>query len=251
MKQLIRFKSAAMAAMATLLFATPAQAQDAITEFGLFNHLSVGLTFGTTGLGIDVAAPLNNFLQMRAGYNHFSGFTYSEDIDYRAKGKKERGHTKAEGKNYMSTAHLLFDAYPFPKVPFHATAGFYYGTDEIVKIENTIPVKDFDPGEGIAIGDYIVEFDKDGYGHGAIKVNKFRPYLGIGYGRAVPRKRIGVSGDLGVMFWGKPRVYEKQTGTDQEAFRDDFGPESDKYYDVISKFPVWPVLTIRITGRIF
>ena len=222
MKQSISFKSIALAALLALQFATPARAQ--VTEFGLFDHLSVGLTLGTTGTGVDVAAPIGNFLQVRAGYNFFSGFTYSEKIDYRAKGKKERGKTEAKAKNYMSTAHLLLDAYPFPK--------------------------DFDPGEGIAIGDYIVEFDRDGYGHGAIKVNKFRPYLGIGYGRAVPRKRIGVSGDLGVMIWGKPRVFEKQTGTDQEAFRDDFGSDSDKYYDFIAKFPVWPVLTIRITGRI-
>ena len=248
MKQSIPFKSIALAALLAIQFATPARAQ--VTEFGLFDHLSVGLTLGTTGTGVDVAAPIGNFLQVRAGYNFFSGFTYSEKIDYRAKGKKERGKTEAKAKNYMSTAHLLLDAYPFPKIPLHATAGFYFGTDEIVKIENTIPVKDFDPGEGIAIGDYIVEFDREGYGHGAIKVNKFRPYLGIGYGRAVPRKRIGVSGDLGVMIWGKPRVFEKQTGTDQEAFRDDFGSDSDKYYDLIAKFPVWPVLTIRITGRI-
>jgi hypothetical protein len=151
----------------------------------------------------------------------------------------------------MSTAHLLLDAYPFPKIPLHATAGFYFGTDEIVKIENTIPVKDFDPGEGIAIGDYIVEFDRDGYGHGAIKVNKFRPYVGIGFGRSVPRKRFGVSGDLGVQFWGKPKVYEKQTGMDLEVTKDDLGSESNKYYDVIAKFPVFPVLTIRLTYRIF
>ena len=251
MKKLNVFKNTAMAALATFLFAMPVQAQNEVTEFGLFDHRSGGVVLGTTGLGIDLAAPINNFLQVRAGYNFFSGFKYKEDVDYRAKGKKERGKTTAEGKNYMGTAHLLIEAYPFKNSSFHATAGFYYGTDEIVELENTSPVKDFDEGEGIVIGDHIVCFDQNGYGHGTIKVNKFRPYLGIGIGRAVPRKRIGVSGDLGVQFWGKPKVYEKQTGTYQEAVRDDFGSESDKYYDVISKFSVWPVLTIRVTGRIF
>ena len=114
MKQSISFKSIALAALLALQFATPARAQ--VTEFGLFDHLSVGLTLGTTGTGVDVAAPIGNFLQVRAGYNFFSGFTYSEKIDYRAKGKKERGKTEAKAKNYMSTAHLLLDAYPFPKI---------------------------------------------------------------------------------------------------------------------------------------
>ena len=118
-------------------------------------------------------------------------------------------------------------------------------------LENLIPVKDFEPGEGIVIGDYIVGFDQNGYAHGAIKVNSFRPYVGIGFGRSVPRKRFGVSGDLGVQFWGKPKVYEKQTGMDLEVTKDDLGSESNKYYDVISKFPVWPVLTIRFTYRLF
>ena len=64
------------------------------------------------------------------------------------------------------------------------------------------------------IGDHIVGFDADGYAKGCIKVNAFRPYIGIGIGRSVPRNRFGVSGELGVQFWGKPKVYEKQTGKD-------------------------------------
>jgi hypothetical protein len=46
-------------------------------------------------------------------------------------------------------------------------------------------------------------------------------------------------------------VYEKQTGMDLEVTKDDLGSESNKYYDVIAKFPVFPVLTIRLTYRIF
>lgn len=253
MKKTKEVSMAIIIAFAMVLFAQPVQAQtqDRVEEYGLFDHLSVGLTLGTTGIGLDVAAPVTDFLQVRAGYNYFSGFKYSEDVDYRAKGKPTRGKTKAEGTNYMGTGHLLFDFFPFKQYSFHATAGFYIGTDEIVKLENTSPVRDFDEGEGIVIGDYIVGFDKDGYAHGAIKVNQFRPYVGFGFGRKVPRKRFGVSGDFGVQFWGKPKVYEKQTGMDLEVKKEDLGDESNKYYDVISKFPVWPVLTIRLTYRIF
>lgn len=242
---------AAIAALAMTLYPQSVQAQDEVDEFGIFDHISAGLVIGTTGIGIDVAAPISEYVQVRAGYNFFPAFKYKEDVDYRAKGKKERGKTEAEGKSHFSTGHLLFDVYPFPQYSFHATAGFYFGTDEVATIENLIPVKDFEPGEGIVIGDYIVGFDQNGYAHGTIKVNKFRPYVGIGFGRSVPRKRFGVSGDLGVQFWGKPKVYEKQTGMDLEVTKDDLGSDSNKYYDVIAKFPVFPVLTIRLTYRIF
>ena len=240
-----------LAALAMTLFAQPVQAQDRVDEFGIFDHVSLGVTLGTTGVGLDLAAPVTDYLQVRAGYNFFSGFKYKENVDYRAKGKPTRGKTEVEGKNYMGTGHLLLDVYPFPDYTFRLTTGCYLGTDEVVKLENLIPVKDFDEGEGIVVGDHIVGFDKDGYAHGAIKVKKFRPYVGIGFGRSVPRKRFGVSGDFGVQFWGTPRVYEKQTGMDLEVRKEDLGSDSDKYYNVISKIKVWPVLALRLTYRIF
>lgn len=251
MKRPKRLSIAVVSALAMTLFAQPVQAQERVDEFGIFDHASIGLTLGTTGIGLDLAAPVTDYLTVRAGYNFFPTFKYTEDVDYRAKGKKERGKTEAVAKNYMNTGHVLLDVYPFPDYTFRATAGFYFGEDEVVKLENTIPVKDFEPGEGIVIGNYIVGFDRDGYAHGVIKVKKFRPYVGIGFGRAVPRKRIGVSGDFGVQLWGKPKVYEKQTGKDLEVTRDDLGSDSDKYYDVISKFGVWPVANFRITCRLF
>jgi hypothetical protein len=236
-------------AMTMALFSMPAQAQDKVEEFGIFDHMSVGLSLGTTGIGIDVAAPITEYLQVRAGYNFFSGIKYKDDVKYRAKGKP--GETEVEGKSYLSTGQLLLDVYPFQNVPFRFTTGFFIGTDEIIKVENTVPVTAFEKGEGLLIDDYIVGFDDDGIAKGSFKVNKFRPYIGIGFGRSVPRGRIGVSGDLGVQFWGTPKVYEKQTGKDLEVKKSDIGSDSDKYYDIMSKITVWPVLNIRICGRIF
>jgi len=251
MKRPKRLSMAIIVAMGMLFSAQPMQAQGEVDEFGIFDHVALGVNIGTTGLGVDLAAPVTDYLSVRAGYNIFPTFTYKEDIDYRAKGKKDRGKTAAEAKNHMNTGHVLLDVYPFPKASFRLTTGFYLGKDDVVTLENTVPVKDFEEGEGLVIGDYIVGFDKDGYAHGSIKVKKFRPYVGIGFGRAVPRGRVSVNGDFGVQFWGSPKVYEKQTGKDLEVTKDDLGSDSDKYYDVISKVSVWPVLNLRITCRLF
>lgn len=236
--------------LAAILFSIPVMAQDKVEKFGIFDHLSAGLTLGTTGIGIDVAAPITEYLQVRAGYNFFSGFKYKEDVKYRAKGRATE-KTEVEGKIHLGTAKLLFDVYPFKNSMFHATAGFFIGTSEIITAQNNIPVTAFDPGEGLLIGDYIVGFDKDGIAKATIKTNAFRPYVGIGFGRSVPRGRIGVNGDLGVMFWGKPKLYEKQTGNDLEVTKSDLGSDSNKYFDIMSKIAVWPVLTVRVAGRIF
>ena len=47
------------------------------------------------------------------------------------------------------------------------------------------------------------------------------------------------------------RRQAKQTGKDLEVKKEDFGEDGDKYFDAISKVPVWPVLNIRFTYRIF
>ena len=252
MKRPKRLCMAIVSALAMTLSVQPVQAQGRVDEFGIFDHASLGLTVGTTGIGLDLAAPVTDYLTVRAGYNFFPTFKYKENVDYRVNGRK--GEIEAEAKNYMNTGHVLLDVYPFTDYTFRATAGFYFGDDEVVKLENLTPVYGTVKGEGIVIGDYVVGFDENGIAHGVIKVKKFRPYVGIGFGRAVPRKRIGVSGDFGVQLWGKPKVYEKQTGKDLEVTKDDLGSvgsDSDKYYDVISKFSVWPVVNFRITCRLF
>ena len=72
MKRSKKLSMAIVAAFAMTLFAQPVQAQDRVDEFGIFDHMSVGLTLGTTGVGLDLVAPMTDYLQVRAGYNFFS-----------------------------------------------------------------------------------------------------------------------------------------------------------------------------------
>ena len=232
------------------MFAMVCIISQAQTEFGIFNHVGVGVGLGTTGFDFELSAPVTDYLQLRAGYTFFPKVSYDDDVEYRAKGGTYK-ETNIEGKLNMSNAKLLVDIYPFPKFTFHATVGAFMGSDEIIKAENTIPVLDYSDGSGIEIGDYIVGFNSDGYAQAAIKVNKFKPYVGIGFGRAVPRKRLGVSFDLGVQFWGSPGIYEKQTGTYQKVTSSDLGGDDDGLIDNLSKISIWPVMTLRLNGRIF
>lgn len=234
---------------AMLLGLQGAKAQDQVEDFGIFDHLSAGVTVGTTGIGIDLAAPITNVVQLRAGYSFMPKISYKHDFDYNHKGQTHQ--TEVEGKLNMGDVKLLADIYPIKNSSFHATAGFYIGKDEVVTFENTKAVTDFEPGEGFFIGDYLVGFNDDGYAKGSIKVAKFKPYLGIGFGRAVPKGRVGVSADLGVQFWGTPGVYEKQTSQDLKLEKSNVGDNDNGVLDIVSKISVFPVMTIRIAGRIF
>lgn len=95
------------------------------------------------------------------------------------------------------------------------TAGAYFGSSTIVKAynrENGI-LKDLADYNAMApeseqigyeLGDYLLKPDAEGNINAKIETAAFKPYVGLGFGRAVPNKRIGFMFELGCMFWNSP-----------------------------------------------
>ena len=82
---------------------------------------------------------------------------------------------------------------------------------------------------GVELDDYLLEPDDNGNVNAYIKTASFKPYLGIGIGRAVPKKRIGLMFDAGVQFWGSPKVY----CNDHKLTKEDVGGEGGDIMDCL------------------
>ena len=250
-------------------------------DFGYFNHLSGGIVLGTEGIGIEVAAPITYDFAVRMGYSLMPKFKYSKGLNLNEnKGAFTKDRVDIGGKLNMGDFKLLVDWYPFRTSSFHATAGFFIGRSTVVKIDNKEPfVKDnykgvagielgvYDPSNPQSESRYTLMTDPNGDIKGELEVNAFKPYLGVGFGRAVPKGRIGVQFDLGIQFWGKPELKANMNYVDRETGENvtNFepikrgritNPDGD-YQDLkdavktIQKIRVYPVLNIRINGRIF
>ncbi len=229
----------------------------------LFNHLSVGVSLGTDGVGFDLASPIGNHFAVRAGMSIWPKVSYDTDVDPGTDSKSfilnKDGKIDIEGKVKISNFKLLFDYYPFKRSSFRVTAGAYIGNEKIISVYNKGQfMEQYEWGRaGIQHGNYKIASDSKGNINLDVKVNGFKPYLGVGFGRAVPRKRIGVAFDLGVQFWGKPALYTNVKDdfgdasyrklTEQENGNKDFNDAIDK----MSKIVVYPVLSLRLCGRIF
>lgn len=244
-------------------FSMNAAAQDN----NMFNHLSVAYTLGTDGLfGIDVASPIGNYVAVRAGYTFHPKFKVSKDIDYTYKGNQKSD--EADFKLNMGNFKLLFDIYPILNNSFHFTAGAYIGGSKVIDVKNPDPLS-IDPadygGSIVEIGDNGKMFatDDNGFVMGRAKVNAFKPYIGVGFGRVVSNNFCNVSCDLGIMIWGKPKV-EFANGMDLnsvsaekgwlEVKKSDFNDHDSDGYKVlntISKLSVWPVLNVRVAFKAF
>ena len=224
-------------------------------ELGVFNSLAVGVGVGTTGIDVNVATPITFRFALRGGFSIMPNFSMSTDVDVEVdavQGISVPSSIDLEGSIKRVSGELLVNYYPFNKGAFFLTAGAYFGGGTLLKINgHSDELKELvaEAGKaGVVIGDYTIPVDKDGNVSGGLKVSNFRPYVGLGFGRAVPKKRLGVMFELGVQFHGKPDVYTDFGNVDK--LLDEVDPD-DTFSKVMDKLTVYPVMKIRLCGRIF
>lgn len=96
---------------------------------------------------------------------------------------------------------------------------------------------------------YMMMPDKDGTVSAKAKVNKFRPYIGFGYGGALSSDgKWEASFDAGVQFWGGAPKVSTHDGTvlnDLVNLRGKVGT----YMDLMKSIPVYPTIDFRISYR--
>lgn len=241
---------------------------------GVFNHLGINVGVGTEGISLGVAAPLTNFLEVEAGMNIMPGFKLDADVDVEANGSLNvNGETvvipdatiEAKADFSRTTGNLKANLYPFGKKgKFFIAGGFSFGGSKIAKLqghcgelENFISQYPEYRDEilnsvSAEISDYNLKLDDNCNLKGDIRCNSFRPYLGLGYGRLVPKNRIGFRVELGCQFMGTLKVYQNGEQLDINKILSD--TMDKKAADDISKFindwKWYPVLKLQIVGRI-
>lgn len=256
-----------IAVLVALVGAASANAQE---DNQLFNHLAAGVTLGVDGMGLQVAVPATQFLQVRAGYSFNSpapgnGSFGSHTMD--------NGHTvnlddlKMTVWSYKGGMGELFvDFFPDKNGVFRISAGLFAGNGKFLSVKA-------DMRESMAPEDYAtlmskgeVKFstDTEGYGYADVMSWKVLPYVGIGTGRAVnlakEQNKLVFTFDFGVAVSGglKVQTYDFSSGSKQPcvvtsaATIDEEGTARDGgLIDALSGIPVLPVLKFGLFYRIF
>lgn len=241
-----------------------------------FNHLSVGVNAGTPGVGADVAMPVCKFIQVRAGFVKMPDFNINTSLDasathyFNSSGNLQQlpeGELKIQGRPKLANGMVMLDLLPIPFSSFHITVGAYFGGSEVIEVYNRergslaeINAANQEISQwnamhpdypqdliGLKLGDYLLTPDAEGNIRTTLSTKKFRSYAGLGFGRAVPRKRIGFRTDIGCMFWGEPTI--KCNGETISA--SDVGGDEGKIIRAISKIKIYPCISFRLCGRIF
>ena len=267
------------AIMITEIGAKAQNADKLHAEEGLFNHLSVGLNTGLTGMGIDVAMPVHKLVTVKAG---FSGWGIG-DIKFKAINtaseitemqmveedaiKRSQMVDKVElaAKPNFWNFYLLGEVHPFKNQPFYFSAGFFFGSQNFIHFRNTNDgalgflydanqkVEDYNriyrtnyPPVGLKFGDYVFTADENGNIDVRMKTNAVKPYIGVGAGQNIAKThRVSLAVDLGLLFWGTPK-FVLNNGTEISTSGKNSGIGS-----VFSWLKAWPNLQVRVAYKIF
>ena len=139
-----------------LLFATLSAAflSTSAQKVSAFEHLDIGVTLGTTGVGIDVATPLSEQFRVRAGFSFVPEFDVKMNFDMDGENGSNVNSVDDKfadltglaiddnidmiGQPNIFNGNLLVDFYPIKNVNFHVTAGFYVGSSRVASACNAI-----------------------------------------------------------------------------------------------------------------
>lgn len=237
---------------------------------GVFNHASINVGFGTEGVSVGLAAPVTNYLDVELGADFMPTFKIKGDLDVKVSNPiTVEGQSitlpnttvRVEGNFDRVQYHFKANVYPFGgNSSFFVAAGFYFGGNKIAKIKGhsddlkgyleQYPQQKEQILDAISaqLGDYQVRFDDEANISGDVRCNGFRPYLGLGFGRQIPKSCLGFRVEAGCQFMGHLKVYQDDQQIDLTKALQENGADDDlsKFVD---NWTVYPVLKLSVVGR--
>lgn len=240
---------------------------------GFLNHVGINVGAGTEGISVGLAAPVTGFFELEAGVNVMPSFKLSGDLDVDVNTSSlpqvpnvqypTEGTIHAEGSFDRTTFNVKANLYPFGGgTKFFIAAGLSIGGEKIAEVSGscdelrdfsqklpTQELKDqFRQAVSANLAGYNLQFDENYNVQGDIRCKKVRPYLGLGFGRLVPKNRLGMRLELGCQFMDKLKVYQNDTEIDINKALEDAG--EDDLSKFVKDLKIYPVVKFSFTGRI-
>ncbi len=233
-----------------------------------FSNFAIGVNAGTVGFGASVATPLCSHISLRGGFS-VAPFSYSytyDDFDFydilseipdvptSVADRLNNVELGLKAELQMTSGHLLFDIVPFRRgnSSFFISAGLYFGTGKLITVSGRFDDETMRELENcgvnisdipVEIGDVEAMMNPDGSVSADLKVRSVKPYVGIGFGRAIPRRRVGFRFELGALFHGTPKIVSDNiSDTNSEELSD-----VNKF---LKDFKVYPQLNFQVTVRL-
>ncbi len=212
------------------------------------HEIAVGLNVGVSnGLGLDVAYRFAKHWAGRMAFNYAKytkeGYTY-DIVSTNPDGTKNLQKLSFDGGIKLSNLALNAEFTPGSKGRFKLIGGLsFFPTNTITaggELASTIKFND-------------VVLNPEDLGNGFVTIGfkqKVAPFLGMGFGRTFPRKRINVSFDMGAYYKGDYTVDIKVNPGAILKENEENGAILARNFNENWYQKVWPVMNLRLAYRI-
>ena len=254
-------KKAIIYSVLGMWLSTAAFAQESVK---LLDNLGVSLKASPTlGYGLEVSSKFHKKLILRTGLHTTAGFgaAYSncelEESDELLNSFGYIPYYRAKRQYAFTHGNILMDFHPGGIL--HITADIFIGTTKFKykgfygdfdgKMSELLPGKDWpsvdiDGVQQMAFNNGRAEAD---FRRG----NAVKPYLGLGLGRAVPRKKMSFKFEVGVLYQGDS-YKARQNGIPFDSSMSaiyEFADMHDMLNEPLFKF--WPQINFQLSYRLF
>ncbi len=192
------------------------------------NGWSVGNNIGSYGIGLSVNKIISPKFNVRTSFNMF---------EYQQTDDELLDSVSVDGTLKLGGIPLLVDFTPKAFGSFRMTAGLMFNLTEIT-------------GDGSYMEDiHINDITLNGEDSKLVfswEAPAITPYIGIGFGRLVPKNKLGFMVDFGAIYIGEPDLTMTSTG----LLAPTAAANEEKIEDAVSDGVFWPVFNMMITYKL-
>lgn len=218
-------------------------------------------------LSTDLSIDTKDLRQAQEDYSTVTGYEFNNKFG-------DESVISAGLHTGLTNMKAMVNWYPFSTGRFYLAGGVYYTPgnakdDPFLRISGNTTENDWaalkelngklpptDQKElALEIGDEkypVIEKDGCGFMQADFRTDPLKYYLGMGLGRCVPNKRLGLQLELGAMIYHNARLYcqDKEVGTIMDA-ADVLGSDTKEIIEYVDKYPIYPQITVRLSFRVF
>ena len=196
------------------------------------NRHAIAISGGLPGFGLEYAYNLNRSLNLRAGFLAFTFNDFNTDMDI-------SGQSVNVNANLTSTVFdLMLEYQPSTQSSFKLVAGLGYLNN--VGLNTLILLND-----DIGYGDLVIDNEEIGDIDLTVSWTGIAPYMGFGFGRAVPKKRVGFGIEVGTYYAGGPNV-----DIDASGMLENTSEEEAELEDNLASYAWMPRLMARLAIKL-
>lgn len=233
MKKIVYSLLLAGLGFATIKAQDSAATESKVDKYPMWQKRSaIGISAGMPGFGLDYAYNLNRSFNLRVGFLAFGLNDFNTDLEI-------SGQSVNVNANLNSTVYdLMFEYHPSTNYAFKLVAGLSYLNN--VGVNTLILLND-----DIGYGDLIIDNEEIGDIDVTLDYTGIAPYLGFGFGRAVPKKRAGFGIELGAYYAGGPDVTIVASGMLENT-----SEEEQELEDNLASYAWIPRAMMRLTIKL-